>query len=447
MTTYSERHFRNIQIINRSVKVIVMSVHLSPSPGGREYEIRTTDILSSDYEASQPQDGNYRTDIIVHESSESQKSSTEPSSMSQAAKDTPAIPIHPQPHNHCTAPTDPSPTSPHRQHCSTDTPSASATQNTSSFNSATPATTHQGLCQAPSSPERLPQPGPLSVQTPHPSEAASLPPAVAQEVSQPQSQTQTQASGMTRSTPAQVIPSSPTREPHPETPKPTTPTHSATSAPASPTPAAPSSPQHMSSSMEGSPVSDAPVPGFATLGRKLMLGGSDPHHPNHIQQQAPPHHHYPGMEHSAAGQNPTQDTSKRPCYSAHTPQLHPSSYSNYSTISIPLPHPQPPLPEKRHPPAHPGSPNDGVGTLRPAVGHVPPSTNNTAQHQHHVTFSPTVGEIAPPAGQNDGEASVEAENANRVSVKFVQDSSRFWYKPGISREQGRSKKIITLYLL
>uniref|UniRef100_A0A671U8F3 Tensin-2-like n=1 Tax=Sparus aurata TaxID=8175 RepID=A0A671U8F3_SPAAU len=354
MTTYSERHFRNIQIINRSVKVIVMSVHLSPSPGGREYEIRTTDILSSDYEASQPQDGNYRTDIIVHESSESQKSSTEPSSMSQAAKDTPAIPIHPQPHNHCTAPTDPSPTSPHRQHCSTDTPSASATQNTSSFNSATPATTHQGLCQAPSSPERLPQPGPLSVQTPHPSEAASLPPAVAQEVSQPQSQTQTQASGMTRSTPAQVIPSSPTREPHPETPKPTTPTHSATS---------------------------------------------------------------------------------RPCYSAHTPQLHPSSYSNYSTISIPLPHPQPPLPEKRHPPAHPGSPNDGVGTLRSAVGHVPPSTNNTAQHQHHVTFSPTVGEIAPPAGQNDGEASVEAENANRVSVKFVQDSSRFWYKPGISREQ------------
>uniref|UniRef100_A0A671U7L5 Tensin-2-like n=1 Tax=Sparus aurata TaxID=8175 RepID=A0A671U7L5_SPAAU len=346
--SHMDLHFRNIQIINRSVKVIVMSVHLSPSPGGREYEIRTTDILSSDYEASQPQDGNYRTDIIVHESSESQKSSTEPSSMSQAAKDTPAIPIHPQPHNHCTAPTDPSPTSPHRQHCSTDTPSASATQNTSSFNSATPATTHQGLCQAPSSPERLPQPGPLSVQTPHPSEAASLPPAVAQEVSQPQSQTQTQASGMTRSTPAQVIPSSPTREPHPETPKPTTPTHSATSAPASPTPAAPSSPQHMSSSMEGSP---------------------------------------------------------------------------------------PPLPEKRHPPAHPGSPNDGVGTLRSAVGHVPPSTNNTAQHQHHVTFSPTVGEIAPPAGQNDGEASVEAENANRVSVKFVQDSSRFWYKPGISREQ------------
>lgn len=70
------------------------------------------------------------------------------------------------------------------------------------------------------------------------------------------------------------------------------------------------------------------------------------------------------------------------------------------------------------------------------MGHAP--ATSTGQHQHHVTFSPTVGEIAPPAGQ-DGEASVESENVNRVSVKFVQDSSRFWYKPGISREQGRSE--------
>uniref|UniRef100_A0A3Q1H6L0 Tensin 2a n=1 Tax=Anabas testudineus TaxID=64144 RepID=A0A3Q1H6L0_ANATE len=123
------------------------------------------------------------------------------------------------------------------------------------------------------------------------------------------------------------------------------------------------------------------------------------------------------------------------CYSAHTPQLHPSSYSNYSTVSIPLPYPQPPLPEKRHLPAQSGSPSEAVGTLRPAVGYVPPSNTSPTQHQHHVTFSPTVGEIAPPAGQNDEVASVESGNANRVSVKFVQDSSRFWYKPAISREQ------------
>uniref|UniRef100_A0A8C2XFP3 Tensin 2a n=1 Tax=Cyclopterus lumpus TaxID=8103 RepID=A0A8C2XFP3_CYCLU len=166
--------------------------------------------------------------------------------------------------------------------------------------------------------------------------------------------------------------------------------------------------------------------------RRLMLSGPDPHHPNHIQQHGPPHHHYPGTEHSAAGHTSAPDPTKRPCYSAHPPQLSPSSYSNYSTISIPLPHPQPPLPEKRHLPVQPGSPGDGAGTLKPATGHTPPSA---AQHQLHVTFSPTVGEIVPPAGKNDGVPSVESENGNRVSVKFVQDSSRFWYKPGISREQ------------
>ncbi|XP_076596578.1 tensin-2 isoform X1 [Chaetodon auriga] len=416
----------------------------SPSPGGREYEIRTTDIISSDYEAPQPQGGHCRADMIIQESPENQRSSTEPSSLPQAVKDTQShttAPIQREPHNHCTAPTDPPPTTPQQQHCSPDTPPASTTQNTSSFDSATPTTSNQALCQAPSSPIHASpapdihsHPGPLSLQSPHPSEAAALPSTVVQAASQPQSQTHTQGSGLTRPTPAQVITSSPTRESHPETPKPVTPTLNATSPPASPTPASPSSPQHISSSMEGSPVSDAPVPGFATLGRRLMLSGSDPHHPNHIQQHGPQHNH-PGMEHSAAGHNPALDTNKRPCYSAHTPQLHPSSYSNYSTISIPLPHPQPPLPEKRHPPTQSCSPSDGMGALRPAMGQVPPSTTSASQHQHHVTFSPTVGEIAPPAGQNDVESSVEAENANRVSVKFVQDSSRFWYKPGISREQ------------
>ncbi|XP_027144711.1 tensin-2 isoform X4 [Larimichthys crocea] len=419
----------------------------SPSPGGREYEIRTTDIISSDYEASQPQDGHYRADTSVQESLETQRSSTEPSSLPQAAKDTQShttTALQTEPSNHCTAPTEPSSTTPQQQHCSPDTPSASTMQNTSSFDSATPASSIQGLCQAPSSPihtspatDTQPQTGPLTHQTPHPSEAAALPSNVAQAVYQPQSQTQTQVSGLTRQTPAQVVASSPTREPHPESPKPViSPTLNATSVPASPNAATSSSPQAGSTSMEGSPVSDVPVPGFATLGRRLMLSGSDPHHPNHTQQHGPPHHHYPSMEHSAAGQSPAPaDTNKRLCYSAHTPQLHPSSYSNYSTISIPLPHPQPPLPEKRHPPAQSGSPNDGAGTLRPAVGHVSPSATSTGQHQHHVTFSPTVGEIAPTAVQNEGEASVETENANRVSVKFVQDSSRFWYKPGISREQ------------
>ncbi|XP_029292281.1 tensin-2 isoform X2 [Cottoperca gobio] len=403
----------------------------SPSPGGRGYDIRTTDIINSDYEAPRPQDGHYRADIIPQES---QRSSTEQPSLQQAAKDTQThtnTPVQTELHNHCTAPPDLSPTAPQQQHCNPNTPSASTTQN-NSFVSATPTTSNQEFFQAPSSPihasstpDAHSQPGPLTLQTPHPSEAAALPSMVAQAVPQPQSQTQTQTPGMTSQTPAQVIRSSPTRESHPEPAKPMI-TPNTMSAPASPA-------QPTSTSTEGSPVSDTPVPGFATLGRRLMLSGSDHHPLNHIQQHGPPHHHYPSMEHSAAGHTSALDTNKRPCYSTHTPQLYPSNYSNYSTISIPLPHPQPPLPEKRHPPIQSGSPNDGAGTMRPAVGHMPPSTASTAQHQLHVTFSPTVGEIAAPAGKSDGVESVETEN--RVSVKFVQDSSRFWYKPGISREQ------------
>ncbi|XP_060931528.1 tensin-2 isoform X1 [Limanda limanda] len=386
----------------------------SPSPGGREYEIRTTDIISSDYEASQPPVRRYGADNVVQESLESQISSAEPSSTkdTQSHKNTPT---HTDPHNHCTAQINPPPMTPHQQHCSPDVPSAS------SFDSVTPSTSNQGHCQTPSSPVHAspaqdphPQPGPLQLQTVHPSEAAALPSTLAQAVSQPQSQTQ--ANGSAGPTPPAVNGSSPARESHPDAPKSTN-THQS------------SSPQPASSSMEGSPVSDTPVPGFATLGRRLMLSGPDPRHPNHNQQHGPTHHHYPVMEHGAA-----LDTNKRHCYSAQSPQ-HPSSYFNYSTISIPLPHPQPPLPEKRHPTAQAGSPSDGAGTLRPAVGHMPPSAASTTQHQHHVTFSPTVGEIAPPSGDNEAVASVEPENANRVSVKFVQDSSRFWYKPGISREQ------------
>lgn len=45
-----------------------------------------------------------------------------------------------------------------------------------------------------------------------------------------------------------------------------------------------------------------------------------------------------------------------------------------------------------------------------------------------------------PAGQ--GEVGVEGEMGSRVSVKFVQDSSRFWYKPGISREQGEKTTVL-----
>lgn len=386
----------------------------------REYEIRTTDIIGSDYETSQ--DEHIRTDLIAQEFLESRRSrDMQPHATS---------PVQTEATNHCTAPPDPS----QQRHCS---PSAPTAQAPPSFDPATASASSQGLGRALSSPihtlsslDTPSQPAPLAPQAPHPSEAAALPSTVAQAVPRPQGHTQTQGAGTTR--PAHVT--GPPSEAEKLTITPT----NATSAPASPTTASSSTAQAACSSTESSPVSDTPVPGFATLGRRLMLSGPDPHHQNHIQQQhGPSHLHYPGAEHAHA-----QDTSKKPCYSAHTPQLHPPSYSNYPTISIPLPHPQPPLPEKRHPPVQPGFPSDGAATLRPAGGHAPPSSS---QHQLHVTFSPTVGEIAAPAGQNDGSPPVESENANRVSVKFVQDSSRFWYKPGISREQGRPFMFIVFF--
>lgn len=67
--------------------------------------------------------------------------------------------------------------------------------------------------------------------------------------------------------------------------------------------------------------------------------------------------------------------------------------------------PQPPLPEKRHPPA-PGGPRDPSSPQRsPGGGQGPPSAG------------------AGPAGTPPGGT-------------FVQDTTKFWYKPGLSREEG-----------
>ncbi|KAJ8017138.1 hypothetical protein DPEC_G00014640 [Dallia pectoralis] len=176
----------------------------------------------------------------------------------------------------------------------------------------------------------------------------------------------------------------------------------------------PSSPHPSGSSLESYPFSEPPVPGFATLGRRLMLGTDPP-----VPQQ-----HCPGTERSASGHSPASEghatptfpTSATGCSAQSVPH---TAYSGYSAVTIP----QPPLPEKRRPSAQPGSPNSGVGNLRPSPT------------QHHVTFSPTVGEISPPAGQAEETLLPEGETTTKVSVKFVQDSSRFWYKPGISRDQ------------
>ncbi|XP_055747337.1 tensin-2-like isoform X2 [Salvelinus fontinalis] len=279
-----------------------------------------------------------------------------------------SLPYEPQNHSATSSPYQP------QNHSATPSPSTTTSQPSNHCHPATPT-------QTPT--EKASLTGP---KTTLPTETAILPP-----VGQPQFQS-----------PNPVPGACPLRKLTTEVPKSSS-TSTATSSPKSPI-----------SSLEGSPSSEPPVPGFATLGRRLML----------VTEPPGPLQHYPGMEGSTSGHSPAPEVHTTPTFPTSATGCYPQSvphvpYSSYTPVTIP----QRPLPEKRGQSAQPGSPNFGVRTLRPT-----PS-------QHHVTFSPTVGEMAPPAGQGEGVLSLESEMAGRVSVTFVQDNSRFWYKPGISRDQ------------
>lgn len=101
-------------------------------------------------------------------------------------------------------------------------------------------------------------------------------------------------------------------------------------------------------------------------------------------------------------------------------------YTGYTAVTIPAI--QPPLPEKKRLSATSGAVNGHSSVLR--VSSAPSPT-------HHVTFSPSVGEqrwgSAPQHGSKE-------ETDTRVNAKFVQDSSKYWYKPGITRDQGQITK-------
>ncbi|XP_063065306.1 tensin-2 isoform X3 [Engraulis encrasicolus] len=221
------------------------------------------------------------------------------------------------------------------------------------------------------------------------------------------------------------------------------------SAPSSPQPPPASPLVPVNGSQEGSPSSaEPPVPGFATLGRRLMLSSSSEGLPGvgHLG-------HYSSMEGISSSRGsptsasegtstPTFPLSSTGCYYQPAESLGPlsghpgSSNSCLAAAGVVAAVPQPPLPEKRRQSGMPGSPNGRLGSLRPAGSG---SGGSQTSVQHHVTFSPSVGEevALPPAAQNPEAGLSEEELGNRVSVsvKFVQDSSRFWYKPGISREQ------------
>lgn len=93
-------------------------------------------------------------------------------------------------------------------------------------------------------------------------------------------------------------------------------------------------------------------------------------------------------------------------------------YTGYTTITIPASPPQPPLPEKQ-------------------------PTSSLQDSPFNTSLVKTCLQVQVPSLSNEEpgrKASQESEN--RVSAKFVQDSSKFWYKPGISRDQGKTRVIL-----
>ncbi|XP_066520912.1 tensin-2 [Hoplias malabaricus] len=103
-------------------------------------------------------------------------------------------------------------------------------------------------------------------------------------------------------------------------------------------------------------------------------------------------------------------------------------YTGYTAITIPASTPQPPLPEKQNAPSL-QVPSSSTASVLTNTG------LSTASPQLQVSPSPMSKELpslikhkaVPPKGLEEPES--------RVSSKFVQDSSKFWYKPGISRDQ------------
>ncbi|XP_037106884.1 tensin-2-like isoform X2 [Syngnathus acus] len=91
-------------------------------------------------------------------------------------------------------------------------------------------------------------------------------------------------------------------------------------------------------------------------------------------------------------------------------------YTGYTAITIPAA--QPPLPEKKRLSGTPGSLNGHTSHLR---GSPAPSPI------HNMALSPISAE--------QKQYSSSSREDIRVNAKFVQDSSKYWYKPSISRDQ------------
>ncbi|KAL7891392.1 hypothetical protein AOLI_G00008680 [Acnodon oligacanthus] len=97
-------------------------------------------------------------------------------------------------------------------------------------------------------------------------------------------------------------------------------------------------------------------------------------------------------------------------------------YTGYTAITIPASTPQPAIPEKQHD----TSPQDSSPASSSLTTSTGPSTASSLPISNELP--PSVRHRTPPPKDLE-------EPEKSVSSKFVQDSSKFWYKPGISRDQ------------
>ncbi|XP_076870788.1 tensin-2 isoform X3 [Brachyhypopomus gauderio] len=101
-------------------------------------------------------------------------------------------------------------------------------------------------------------------------------------------------------------------------------------------------------------------------------------------------------------------------------------YTGYTAVTIPASPTQPPLPEKqRISPLQDNPSQTSTASAGPSI--CPPRLQ--------VSCAPMTEEQQPSARPRTAPSRGLEELENRVTSKFVQDSSKFWYKPGISRDQ------------
>ncbi|XP_041036376.1 tensin-2-like isoform X2 [Carcharodon carcharias] len=123
--------------------------------------------------------------------------------------------------------------------------------------------------------------------------------------------------------------------------------------------------------------------------------------------------------------SPDSQAPPTPAFPVSTPYYTPFSPSEVFTYQSGSPGglQQPPLPEKRRLSASQGLANGR--SFSPTLRGVQAPGESPV---HHVTFSPTTLDFSVPL-LPDG------HQENQISAKFVQDTSKFWYKPNISRDQ------------